>query len=54
MTNIFQEAVATVADPSIEAWRNAGRKVVGYTCSYVPGEVFQVSIDGLATVAAAS
>jgi bcr-type benzoyl-CoA reductase subunit C len=43
MTNIFQEAAAAVANPSIRAWKNAGRKVVGYTCSYVPGEVFQAA-----------
>ena len=43
MTNIFQEAAATVANPSIEAWKKAGRKVVGYTCSYVPGEIFQAA-----------
>ncbi len=43
MTDIFRDAAATVANPSIEAWKNAGRKVVGYTCSYVPGEVFEAA-----------
>ena len=40
MVDSFYEATTTIFNPSIQSWREAGKKVVGYTCSYVPAEIF--------------
>jgi benzoyl-CoA reductase/2-hydroxyglutaryl-CoA dehydratase subunit BcrC/BadD/HgdB len=37
--SIFSQAASSVMNPSIEAWRSQGGKVVGYLCSAFPGEV---------------
>lgn len=40
MNDLFREAVSGIQNREIDAWTSAGKKVVGYSCSYVPGEVF--------------
>ena len=40
MTNSFYEATTTVCNRSIQEWQASGKKIVGYTCSYVPPEIF--------------
>jgi len=40
MTNSFYEATTTVFNNSIQEWQASGKKIVGYTCSYVPSEIF--------------
>lgn len=40
MVNSFYEATTTIFNQSIQAWRASGKKVVGYTCSYAPAEIF--------------
>ncbi len=43
MIDAFHDAATTVANRSIVAWKQSGREVVGYTCSYVPGEIFHAA-----------
>ncbi len=40
MNEIFYEAVTRVQSQPITDWKKQGKKIVGYTCSYVPAEVF--------------
>ncbi len=35
----FAEATETLVNPAVQRWRDQGKKVVGYLCSYVPAEV---------------
>ena len=37
--SIFSQAVSSVMNPSIEAWRSQGGKVIGYLCSAFPEEI---------------
>jgi bcr-type benzoyl-CoA reductase subunit C len=39
----FYEAVRRIDCPPIVDWKARGRRVVGYTCSYVPGEIFHAA-----------
>jgi bcr-type benzoyl-CoA reductase subunit C len=38
--DVFYDAATKVQNKSILEWKKAGKKVVGYTCSYVPAEIF--------------
>jgi benzoyl-CoA reductase/2-hydroxyglutaryl-CoA dehydratase subunit BcrC/BadD/HgdB len=40
MKNVFQEAATTLDVPSVQEWKEQNRKVVGYTCSFMPVEPF--------------
>ncbi len=40
MKEIFYDAATRVASQPIIDWKASGRKVVGYSCSYVPAEIF--------------
>ena len=40
MKEVFTEAATRLDLPSIEKWKDAGGRVVGYTCSFTPVEVF--------------
>ncbi|MFH2129711.1 MAG: 2-hydroxyacyl-CoA dehydratase family protein [bacterium] len=37
---VFHDAATQVACASITKWKQAGKPVVGYTCSYTPAEIF--------------
>lgn len=39
----FYEAVRRIDCPPIVDWKARGKRVVGYTCSYVPGEIFHAA-----------
>ena len=43
MVDSFYEATTTIFNWSIQDWKNTGKQVVGYTCSYVPAEIFYAS-----------
>jgi len=40
MNKVFLEAATTLGLPALEKWKAAGGKVVGYTCSFTPVELF--------------
>jgi benzoyl-CoA reductase subunit C len=40
MKNDFMEAALVLNNKYVREWKEGGRKVVGYTCSYVPDEMF--------------
>ncbi len=40
MKKVFTEAATRLDIPSIQKWKEAGGKVVGYTCSFIPVELF--------------
>jgi len=37
--NVFREAARVLNNAFVKEWKASGKKVVGYTCSYVPDEV---------------
>jgi benzoyl-CoA reductase subunit C len=39
----FYEAVRQIDCPPVVDWKAGGKRVVGYTCSYVPGEIFHAA-----------
>ncbi|MFH0998319.1 MAG: 2-hydroxyacyl-CoA dehydratase family protein [Pseudomonadota bacterium] len=41
--DIFYDAATKVQNKPILEWKKAGKKVVGYTCSYVPAEIFDAA-----------
>jgi benzoyl-CoA reductase subunit C len=41
--DVFFHAATSIKNRPIETWKNAGKKVVGYTCSYVPAEIFDAA-----------
>ena len=43
MNTLFHEAASTIDIPSVKAWKDSGKKVVGYTCSFMPAEVFHAA-----------
>jgi benzoyl-CoA reductase subunit C len=40
MKEVFTEAATRLDIPAIQKWKEAGGKVVGYTCSFLPVELF--------------
>jgi len=40
MVDPFYEATTTLFNQSIQNWRKTGKKIVGYTCSFLPAEIF--------------
>jgi len=40
MTKVFTEAATRLDIPSIQKWKEGGGQVVGYTCSFIPVELF--------------
>lgn len=46
MIDAFLEAATTLHNQHIQDWQTAGKKIVGYSCSYVPAEIFH-SLDML-------
>ncbi len=40
MKNPFMEAATTLGNDHVKKWKESGGPVVGYTCSYVPDEIF--------------
>jgi benzoyl-CoA reductase/2-hydroxyglutaryl-CoA dehydratase subunit BcrC/BadD/HgdB len=40
MKNVFIEAATNIESSSIQQWKNNGGKIVGYTCSFMPVELF--------------
>ncbi|MCP3954025.1 MAG: 2-hydroxyacyl-CoA dehydratase [Desulfobacterales bacterium] len=40
MKKVFTEAATRLDIPSIQKWKEAGGKVIGYTCSFIPVELF--------------
>lgn len=43
MNTLFHEAASAIDIPSVKAWKASGKKVVGYTCSFMPVEVFHAA-----------
>jgi len=43
MMEIFQEAASGITNRYITDWVNNGKKVVGYTCSFMPPEIFHAA-----------
>lgn len=43
MTRLLQEAAQTIAPSAIHDFKDKGGKVVGYTCSFVPVEIFHAA-----------
>ncbi len=41
--NIFYDAATKVQNDQILKWKKTGKKVVGYTCSYMPPEIFHAA-----------
>ena len=41
--DIFYDAATKVQNKPILEWKKSGKKVVGYTCSYVPAEIFHAA-----------
>jgi len=39
----FHDAVTRIENHAITRWKQSGKKVVGYTCSYVPPEIFHAA-----------
>ena len=39
----FLDAVTRIENDAITKWKQSGKKVVGYTCSYVPPEIFHAA-----------
>ena len=39
MNKVFNEVLAKQNNEFIKAWKASGKKVIGYTCSYIPSEV---------------
>jgi len=39
MRKELSEAASNLSNPYLEAWKAAGKKIVGYTCTYVPVEI---------------
>ena len=40
MKKVFTEAATRLDIPSIEKWKEDGGRVIGYTCSFIPVELF--------------
>ena len=40
MKKVFSEAATRLDIPAIEKWKEAGGQVIGYTCSFIPVELF--------------
>ena len=40
MKKVFTEAATRLDIPAIEKWKEAGGQVIGYTCSFIPVELF--------------
>ncbi|MFP4039099.1 MAG: 2-hydroxyacyl-CoA dehydratase subunit D [Desulfosudaceae bacterium] len=40
MSDFFLEAATTLYNQSIQDWKAAGKNIVGYSCSYLPSEIF--------------
>jgi len=40
---VFHDAATQIQCQSIMDWKQSGRPVVGYTCSYTPGEIFHAA-----------
>ena len=36
----FYQAATTLFNPWLGEWKESGKKIIGYTCSYVPAEIF--------------
>ncbi len=43
MMEIFQEAASGITNRYITDWLNNGKKIVGYTCSFMPPEIFHAA-----------
>jgi len=43
MTDTFMDAASHLKNPSVLAAEKKGCKIVGYTCSFMPGEIFQAA-----------
>jgi len=43
MMNIFMDAASHVKNPSVLSAEEKGCKIVGYTCSFMPGEIFHAA-----------
>jgi len=43
MNNIFIEAATNIDISSIKKWKEEGGKIVGYTCSFMPVEIFSAA-----------
>ncbi|MBW1864125.1 MAG: 2-hydroxyacyl-CoA dehydratase, partial [Deltaproteobacteria bacterium] len=39
----FLDAITRIENDAITKWKQSGKKVVGYTCSYVPPEIFHAA-----------
>ena len=43
MTSLFSQAARSIDLPSVREFKEGGGKVVGYTCSFVPVEIFHAA-----------
>jgi benzoyl-CoA reductase/2-hydroxyglutaryl-CoA dehydratase subunit BcrC/BadD/HgdB len=43
MMNAFRESSTTLCNQHVRDWKTGGGSVVGYTCSYVPDEIFSAA-----------
>ena len=41
--HFFHDAATRIENHAISRWKQSGKKVVGYTCSYVPPEIFHAA-----------
>ena len=41
--HFFHDAATRIENDAITRWKQSGKKVVGYTCSYVPPEIFHAA-----------
>ena len=43
MTDLFMEAASQLDLPSVRQWKDRGGKTIGYTCSFIPVEIFRAA-----------
>ena len=43
MNSIFMKAATSLNNDFVMKWKENGKRVVGYTCSYVPDEIFHAA-----------
>ena len=41
--NPFYNAATKIQSKAVMEWSRAGKKIVGYTCSYTPAEIFHAA-----------
>ena len=39
MIGKLKEATSTLSNPYLKKWKNAGKAIIGYPCTFVPEEI---------------